>query len=154
MRRSYLSFGCAFILIMSGCGSTSKQLREGERAYQSAHYEDAIIWFEAIERDAPKMSGDDRVRYHYYRGMSAYRLSDRDEALYHLSLARELAEYEKGALDAGAVEELNGLLGELTPKGANARVDSGGENASAKEEERGRAGGDAAQSGRRAGAPE
>ena len=131
MRRSHLSFSLFTILLTAlmaaGCASATKDLREGEKAYQSAHYEDAIIWFEAIEGDVPKLSADDRVRYHYYRGMSAYRLSDRDEALYHLALARELAAHERGALDSSAEAEIKNLLDELTPKGATYRVDSGDE---------------------------
>lgn len=127
MRRSYLSVGVALTLLIGGCASASKQLREGEKAYQSAHYEDAIIWFDSLERDVPKMSPNDRVRYHYYRGMSAYRLSDRDEALYHLSLTRELSEREKAALDEEAREELDRLLEELTPKGATYRAEDRGQ---------------------------
>ncbi|NLE47411.1 MAG: hypothetical protein GX614_03300 [Sandaracinaceae bacterium] len=127
MRRSHLFFGLFSLLVFAGCASASKELREAEKAYQGAHYEDAITWFEALEGDVPRLSADERVRYHYYRGMSAYRLSDRDEALYHLSLARELAAHDRASLDSAAEAELKNLLEELTPKDASYRVDSGGE---------------------------
>src|SRR5690554_6712797 len=128
MRRSHLFFGLFSLLVFAGCASASKELREAEKAYQGAHYEDAITWFEALEGDVPRLSANDRVRYHYYRGMSAYRLSDRDEALYHLSLTRELSEREKAALDEEAREELDRLLEELTPKGAAYRAEDRGQS--------------------------
>lgn len=110
------------------------EMRQAETAYDQANYEDAIRWFEALEPDEPRMKTDERAKYHFLRGMASYRLERRDDALYYLSLAREIVEHEEAHLDESMVVEMNGVIEELTPTDAGFRAraeGAGGEEAAA-----------------------
>jgi hypothetical protein len=97
-------------------------MRQAKNAYDQANYEDAIRWFIALEPDEPRMKTHERAEFHYLRGMASYRLGKRDEALYYLSLAREIHAHEKAALEADMVAEMNVVLDELTPTDAGFRA--------------------------------
>jgi hypothetical protein len=103
------------LALLPACSSLKSEMRQAENAYNHANYEDALRWFEALEQDEPRMKVDDRARFHYLRGMASYRLGKRDDALYELSLAREIVEHEGANLEPEYVAEMNAVLDELTP---------------------------------------
>ena len=101
--------------LLSACGAAAARLARAEDSYDQARYETALSWLEDLERDVPSLNQGQRARFYYTRGMTEYRLGHRDEALYFLAVAREIA----GEDDVGLREEQNELLtrtlGELTP---------------------------------------
>jgi len=85
-------------------------------AYEQARYEESLTWLEALERDVPDMDADMRARYFYLRGMTAFRMSDRADALHYLALAREVAGPQARALRSEWRLKLERTLRELTPQ--------------------------------------
>jgi hypothetical protein len=56
-----------------------------------------------------------QARFFYLRGMTAYRLGERDDALHYLALARETAGENHRGLREGWDRQLAQALDELTP---------------------------------------
>jgi hypothetical protein len=110
------------------CSTFKSEMRQAETAYNQANYEDAIRWFVALEPDEPRMKTHERAQYHYLRGMASYRLGKRDDALYYLSLAREIVAYENTTLEGDAIAEMNAAIEDLTPTdaGYHAREEGAG----------------------------
>ncbi|MCG8557925.1 MAG: hypothetical protein MJD61_21965 [Proteobacteria bacterium] len=65
-------------------------LRRAEALYREARYESALVWLRELERDEGQMEAATRVDFHYLRGITAFRLGMRDDALHFLAIAREL----------------------------------------------------------------
>ncbi len=124
---------CAPLISLSlllGCAALREDLGRAEASYERAEYERALVWLEDLEPQLPDMDVEMRARFYYLRGMTAYRLGRRTEALYYLALAREVAgERGVGLRDAWR-SNLEGTLEELTPTTATyvARGTSGGES--------------------------
>ena len=110
-----------------GCAAVSDDLRRAQYRYEQAEYEEALIWLEALERDTPDMDGDERARFYYLRGMAAYRLDNRHDALHYLALAREVAEQHSTGLRPEWRTGMDRTLAELTPRDATLRA--GGDDA-------------------------
>lgn len=133
---------CATLISLSlsfGCAALSEDLRRAEATYERAEYENALVWLEDLERQVPDMDPELRARFYYLRGMTAYRLGQRTDALYYLALAREVAgERGVGLRDAWR-STLEGTLEELTPTTAThiARETSGGEDLDDQDQEQG-----------------
>jgi len=102
MVRFTLNLGPALILMVAlaipGCAALSDDLRRAEAAYSAARYEHAMTWLVELDPSIPQMEVDERARYYFMRGMSAYRLGERREALHYLALSREIAGPEAQAL--------------------------------------------------------
>jgi hypothetical protein len=66
--------------------------------YEEARYESALVWLDQLEGDLACMMPADRSKFLYLRGMSAYRLGLRDDAVHYLSLARESVALDTNSL--------------------------------------------------------
>lgn len=103
------------VLCASACAALRDDLRRAETSYERAEYEKALVWLDDLERDAPDMDQDMRARFYYLRGMTAYRLGRRTDALHYLALAREVAGEDGRGLQDQWQSTLEGTLEELTP---------------------------------------
>lgn len=108
------------LLGASGCAALRDDLIRAEQSYDQARYEDALVWLDDLEDDTPDMDVDMRARFYYLRGMTAYRLGHRDDALHYLALARELAGEETSrSLRPEQRQTMTRTLDELTPVDAS-----------------------------------
>src|SRR5688572_29317030 len=73
-----------------GCTSAATDLRSAQDLYRDARYEQAAAWLDALEPELQAMSSAERARFYYLRGMSAFRLGQRADALHYLALAQVL----------------------------------------------------------------
>lgn len=106
----------ALSLVWTGCASWTNEIRQAEIAYDEARPEAALAWLDVVSDDnLGRMGEADRVRYLYLRGMTEFRLGRRDDALYHLAVARELAGNEGLGLRREQRELMDRTLTELTP---------------------------------------
>lgn len=80
----------ALALVATACVTLRDDLDRAEALYVDARYEDALVWFETLEPELRTAKAAERLRFHYLRGMTAYRLEQRRDARHHLALAREL----------------------------------------------------------------
>ena len=123
-----LLFGAILALVggSSGCAALRDDLSRAEQSYDQNRYDEALIWLVSLEDDTPDMDPDIRARFYYLRGMTAYRLGHRDDALHFLALTRELAGDENStALRPEWRESLARILTELTPTDGSFRARRG-----------------------------
>ena len=113
MRR--LPWALAGGLCLASCAALSDDLRRAEQAYEQAQYEDALVWLDDLEDDAPDMDVDQRARFYFLRGMTAYRLVQRNDALHYLALAREQAGEQGEGLRPEWRTSMDRTLTELMP---------------------------------------
>lgn len=81
------------VVIGSGagaCTSAATDLRSAQDLYRDARYEQAAAWLDALEPELQAMSAGEQARFYYLRGMSAFRLGQRADALHYLALAQVL----------------------------------------------------------------
>jgi len=103
-------------LVLTGCTTWSQEIRQAEVAYDEARPDAALAWLDVVGDDnLGRMELSDRARYLYVRGMTEFRLGRRDDALYHLALAREVSGGDGVGLRREQRELMNRTLGELTP---------------------------------------
>lgn len=107
----------ALMASVAGCAAVSDDMRRAEQAYETARYEDTLIWLRDLEDDAPGMDLEMRARYFYLRGMAEYRVGHRADALHYLAVAREIASDGGADLRPEWVQIMNRTLEELTPTG-------------------------------------
>mgnify|MGYP001795595282 CR=1 FL=1 len=123
--RSFFVRGAAVLVALglgAGCVTFRDDLSRAEALYVDARYEEAEVWFSALAPELRGAAAGDRLRFHYLRGMTAYRLEARRDALHHLALARELlSRAPEGVLAASQQAQLRRVLQELTPRGATHR---------------------------------
>lgn len=105
-------------LALVACASLRDDLLRAEASFDAARYDDALVWLEDLERDAGEMDPDQRARFFYLRGMTAYRLGKRPDALHYLALAREVAGPRHQGLRTEWGRQMDRVLEELTPHGA------------------------------------
>ena len=74
---------------LAACASTKTDLERATTHYEAARYEAALIWLNELEPELASMAPSERSTFLYLRGMSSYRLGDRDDAVHYLALARE-----------------------------------------------------------------
>lgn len=103
------------LLVFASCATLTDDVGRAESAYEQARYDAALVWLSDLEDDAADMPLDMRARFFYLRGMTAYRLGQRDEALYFLSVGRELAGDRATALRQDYRQQLDRALAELIP---------------------------------------
>ena len=80
--------------------------------YRDARYEAASAWLQQLALDVPSMTLRERARFHYLRGMTAYRLYNYPEAAHELALAASavavtgdaLTDAQRGMLDQTLAE--------------------------------------------------
>lgn len=98
--RAMIRVGSAalFLAWLCACAGTQDDLERATLHYEEARYETALVWLAELEGDLPQMTPADRSTFLYLRGMSAYRLGQRDDAVHYLSLARESVVLETSSL--------------------------------------------------------
>jgi hypothetical protein len=114
------------LLLGGGCAAMRDDLRRAEVAFDQAKYEDVLVWLDALERDLPHMEREQRIRFYYLRGTTAYRLEDKPTARHYLALCREEARRDGTALRLAWRRELERLLAELTAPEAEEGTASAG----------------------------
>lgn len=76
-------------LLLAGCTTRGDDLRRAQRAFKAARYEDVEVWLFDLEPEVGRMELEERARYYYLAGMSAYRMGHRARARHALALCRE-----------------------------------------------------------------
>lgn len=125
MRIARLILVLAATALLGACGTLSNDLINAENAYEEAKYDDAEVWLADIGPDVAVLDDEHRARFYYVRGMTAYRLGRRDDALHFLALARE----EAGNANNSHLSEekrsiMDRTLEELTPSTATHRANT------------------------------
>ena len=106
-----LALGCA------ACGAAQQNIEHAEAAFDDARYDETRVWLEASDDDVADMPKDLRARYFYLRGMTAFRLGDRNDALHYLRRARATIAQHRNQnwLRQGWTPVLDRTLVELDP---------------------------------------
>lgn len=103
--------GAAVLFVaLCACATTQTDLDRATLHYESARYESALVWLDELEGELPRMLPEDRSRFLYLRGMSAYRLGQRDDALHYLAMARESVALDTSSLSPSLRTTLNRAL--------------------------------------------
>jgi hypothetical protein len=85
-----IALASSIAILATGCTSPGTDLRSAQDLYRDARYEQAAAWLDALEPELQTMSSAERARFYYLRGMSAFRLGQRADALHYLALAQVL----------------------------------------------------------------
>jgi hypothetical protein len=83
--------------------------------YRDARYEAAQAWFAALSVEYANMTPKQRVTYHYLNGMTAYRLSQPQDAEHELALAAHAVHDQATALSPAQLAIMYRTLEELSP---------------------------------------
>ena len=111
-----LVLALVFTSLAGGCGTLSSDLVAAENAYEEAKYDEAEVWLADIGMDVAKLDPEHRARFYYVRGMTAYRLGRRNDAMHYLALAREEAgQAESSRLTQEKRQIMERTLTELIP---------------------------------------
>lgn len=100
----------------AACGGSERDLRAASALYADARYEAVQAWLTQLRDEYPEMSGAELAQFHYLSGMTAYRLSQQDEALHELALAAHAAREQPSALASEQLALLYRTLEELLAK--------------------------------------
>jgi hypothetical protein len=73
------------------CASVAGELRVAQLLYKDARYEEAQLWLGELQAETASMPQAELTRFYYLRGMTAFRLGQREDALHYLVLAEELS---------------------------------------------------------------
>ncbi len=114
----------AVALGIAGCTSLSSDLQKAQSLYGDARYEDALAWLGQLEREADGMDDGERARFYYLRGMTAFRLGQRDDALHYLALASTLLAEDSSRLPDPWRPVMQRTLDEITPREASPHAQS------------------------------
>jgi hypothetical protein len=107
-----LASSASWLTSAIGCTSVSKDLGTVALLYRDARYEAASAWLQQLSLEARSMDLRERAKFHYLRGMTAYRLYDYPEAAHELALAASavaatgdaLSDEQRGMLDQTLAE--------------------------------------------------
>ena len=81
--------------------------------YEENQYEHALALWRVLEEDSDSLSPNDRARYAYLRGMTAYRLGFRSDSRHWLAIAKATDQAHVGSLSAEWEERLEQSLTDL-----------------------------------------
>ncbi|MDH5490868.1 MAG: hypothetical protein OEY14_02730 [Myxococcales bacterium] len=109
------------LALLIGCAAISDDMLRAQEAYEQSEYDDALVWLSDLEDDSPDMDLNMRARFYFLRGMTAYRLGKRTEALHYLAVCREITR-EGAVIEPSWQEEMEELVTELTPLTATFRA--------------------------------
>jgi len=119
-------FGVGAPLAIASCVTYAEELNRGQRHFQGNEYEQALAIWRVLERDIDSLPPGDRARYAYFRGMTDYRMSLRDDARHWLAIARAYDQAVPGGIEDAwrerMKEALKDLEGDLRAEGATARA--------------------------------
>ncbi|HTU64099.1 MAG TPA: hypothetical protein VMF89_36790, partial [Polyangiales bacterium] len=107
---------CVFSLLLAACAGSQRDLRAASALYADARYEAVQAWLAQLRDDYPDLTGPELAQFHYLSGMTAYRLSQPDEALHELALAAHAAREQPNALGGEQLALLYRTLEELAEK--------------------------------------
>jgi hypothetical protein len=101
-----------WVAAATACTSVTKDLNTVAVLYRDAHYEAASAWLQQLSLEFASMNLRERARFHYLRGMTAYRLYQYPEAAHELALAASavgatgdaLTDSQRGMLDQTLAE--------------------------------------------------
>jgi hypothetical protein len=124
------SLGIAASLSLASCVTYKEELNRGQRHFQGNEYEQALAIWRVLERDIDSLPPGDRARYAYFRGMTDYRMSLRDDARHWLAMARAYDQAVSGGIEDAwrerMKEALKDLDGDLRGEGPVARAADAG----------------------------
>ena len=127
MRRSIPAARAALAIcavLLGACTSLSSELQRAQSLYGDARYEDAQAWLAQLNNEADGMSPSERARFYYLRGMTAFRLGQRDDALHYLMLASTLLGEDRTHLPEPWRPVMLRTLDEITPRDASPHAQS------------------------------
>jgi hypothetical protein len=99
-------------MLAGACTSVSKDLGTVSLLYRDARYEAASAWLQQLSLEIASMDLRERAKFHYLRGMTAYRLYQYPDAAHELALAASavaatgdaLSDEQRGMLDQTLAE--------------------------------------------------
>lgn len=121
-RRASLRARAATALLagwLVGCVALGSELDTAAELYDDAQYEAAQRWLSELASQSGGMSRTQQARYYYLRGMTAYRLGQRQDALHYLALAMAAADTAGAALRPERRVIMERTLAEITPEDAS-----------------------------------
>ena len=100
-------------LALASCVTYTEALNRGQRHFSANEYEQALAIWRSLERDVDSLPPGDRSRYAYFRGMTDYRMSLRDDARHWLAMARAYDQAVPGGLEDAWRERMKDALKDL-----------------------------------------
>lgn len=107
------------MLLAVACTSVNTDLRQAQLLYKDARYEDALLWLGELQQETADMDGGELARFYYLRGMTGFRLGQREDALHYLVLAERLSAQDPDRLPDAWRPVMERTLQELTPASAS-----------------------------------
>jgi hypothetical protein len=100
-----------------GCTTYRDQLVRSQRSYEQNQYERTLGLLRALEPSVTRLSTPEQAQYAYLRGMTDYRIGDRNDARHWLAIARTYDDASPGTLPADwkarmtdALDEMNAVV--------------------------------------------
>jgi len=119
MPRPALVVGLLILLVSASCASAAGDLRTAQLLYKEARYEEALLWLGELDDRVPGMAPAELAHFYYLRGMTAFRLGQREDALHYLVLADELCAEDPDSLLVTWQPVMQRTLQEIVPTGAS-----------------------------------
>jgi hypothetical protein len=107
------SLGVGAALALASCVTYTEALNRGQRHFQANEYEQALAIWRMLERDIDSLPPGDRARYAYFRGMTDYRMSLREDARHWLAMARAYDQAVPGGIEDAWRERMKEALKDL-----------------------------------------
>lgn len=105
----------ALFVLCAGCAHIDHRIESAAAAFDDARYDAALVWLADLDDDVGRMPLDDEAYFYYLRGMTAFRLDRRTEALHYLALSREMVTAHTLTPAGLDREQLDRVLAELVP---------------------------------------
>jgi hypothetical protein len=102
-----------------GCTSLATELRTAQVLYADARYEEALLWLSELQAETSSMSPAELARFYYLRGMTGFRLGQREDALHYLVLAEQLSVDDAARLPPSWQSVMQRTLDEIMPSSAS-----------------------------------
>jgi hypothetical protein len=117
--RPLFIYACAGALTLVSCTSIATELRTAQSLYKDARYEEALLWLSALHNETSSMQRDELARFYYLRGMTGFRLGQREDALHYLVLAEQLSNEDSARVPQAWRPVMARTLQEITPTSAS-----------------------------------
>jgi hypothetical protein len=108
-----------YLLLTCACTTVSTELRTTQSLYKDARYEEAQRWLAELELEKADMSPSELARFHYLRGMTAFRLGQAEDALHYLVLAQVLDQNDESRLPPSWRAVMERTLAQVMPTSAS-----------------------------------
>jgi hypothetical protein len=117
LRSKLVSAALAVVSLGSlvGCTSVASELRTAQLLYKDARYEEAQVWLGELQAEVSSMPPPELTRFCYLRGMTAFRLGQREDALHYLVLTDQLNAEDPSRLPEGWRPVMERTLQEIVP---------------------------------------